>query len=92
MATVTCPAPNCQEAFPDDLYSAVLLRLLDIHAATAHPPAIAQAAVQPQAAAHLQKAEKVRRPCITLAGNSEDWSYFLPTWTEYKRDTNLQNH
>ena len=87
MAPVPCPAPNCQTTFADTLDPAVLLRLLDIHAQTAHPPAIVQ-----QQATHTAKAEKVKRPCITSSGNSQDWTYFLARWQEYKRATHLPDN
>ena len=87
MAPVPCPAPNCQTTFADTLDPAVLLRLLDIHAQTAHPPEIVQ-----QQATHTAKAEKVKRPCITSSGNSQDWTYFLARWQEYKRATHLPDN
>ena len=35
------------------------------------------------------KAEKVRRPTTSSAGTSEDWSYFLSRWADYKSATKL---
>ena len=29
------------------------------------------------------KLEKVRRPTVSAAGSSEDWSYFLTRWDDY---------
>ena len=84
MAPVRCPAPGCEETFKEDLDPTVLLRLLDLHAQTAHPPRVAPQAMP------ATKAEKVRRPVITSVGTSEDWQYFLARWHEYKRATRLQ--
>ena len=30
------------------------------------------------------KIERVRRPTVSHAGTSEDWSYFLTRWADYK--------
>ena len=85
MAPIECPAPNCTQTFQEDLDPNVLLRLLDLHAQTAHPaPTVA-----PQAMPST-RTEKVRRPNIATSGTSEDWSYFLARWTEYKTATRLQ--
>jgi len=35
------------------------------------------------------KAEKVRHPTTSSAGTSEDWSYFLSRWADYKSTTKL---
>ena len=35
--------------------------------------------------------EKVKRPTISLSGTSEDWSYFLSRWEDYKAATKLQS-
>ena len=35
------------------------------------------------------KLERVRRPTISAAGSSEDWSYFLTRWGDYVAATNV---
>ena len=35
------------------------------------------------------KAEKVKRPCISSAGTTEEWQYFQSRWSDYVRATNL---
>ena len=85
MAPVKCPAPDCRETFQEDLDPTVLLRLLDLHAQTAHPPTVVHRPVLTTA-----KPEKVRHPVISSGGTSEDWVYFIARWTEYKRATQLQ--
>ena len=85
-APIVCPAPGCEQSFQATLDPTILLRLLDIHAQTAHPPADA-----PQAQhTPTVKAEKVRRPTITTSGTSEDWFYFTARWKEYKKAAHLQ--
>ena len=84
MAPIKCPAPDCGETFREDLDPTLLLRLLDLHAQTAHPPTVATQATP------TTKAEKVRRPSIANSGTSTDWEYFITRWTEYKEATRLQ--
>ena len=33
------------------------------------------------------KIDRVRRPTISPAGSSEDWSYFISRWQDYKDAT-----
>ena len=85
VTTIRCPAPDCQESWPSNTPSDVLLRLLDIHERTAHPttaPATAPTATG-------VKAEKVKRPVISVSGTSEEWTYFKQRWSEYKLATRL---
>ncbi|KAK3768183.1 hypothetical protein RRG08_031721 [Elysia crispata] len=80
---IRCPAPGCQESWPSNTSSDVLLRLLDIHKRTAHPttgPATVPTATR-------VKAEKVKRPIISVSGSSEEWTYFKQKWSEYKLTT-----
>ena len=84
MATINCPAPGCDVTWPLSTPEPVLLRLLDIHSATAHA-APARVSAPPVAA----KAEKVRRPTVSAAGTSEAWAYFLQRWADYKQATHL---
>ena len=37
----------------------------------------------------VAKAEKVKRPCISYAGTTEDWQYFRSRWSDYVRATRL---
>ena len=60
--------------------SVVAAALLTTHAtvhASSHP-------VVPTA-----KAEKVKRPCISSAGTTEDWQYFRSRWGDYVKATKL---
>ena len=84
MATIKCPAPDCNVEWPTTTPTDVLTRLLDIHSATAHA-----ARVHVPAPTVAAKAEKVRRPVVSAAGTSEEWAYFIRRWTDYKQATHL---
>ena len=86
MSSIPCPAPDCTQSWPDSTNPDVLLRLIDLHARTAHPPTHDP----PTASAPPSvKAEKVKRPAVAAAGTSEDWVYFKQRWSEYKAATRL---
>ena len=76
------PAPGCTTSWPDTTAPEVLIRLLDIHAKTAHP----DTHTPPPATA---KVEKVKRPSISASGSSEEGIYFTQRWSEYKAATHL---
>ncbi|RUS74671.1 hypothetical protein EGW08_017577 [Elysia chlorotica] len=84
MNTIQCPAPNCETQWPATTPTEVLIRLIDIHSATAHQtsaPAKTTAA----------RVEKVRRPTVSAAGTSETWAYFEQRWSDYKQATRLED-
>lgn len=83
MAPITCPAPACEQTFPEGLDPTVLLSLIDLHSRTAH------ALTAPQAPAPSIKAERVKRPTIAASGTSEEWEYFTRRWQTYKEATKL---
>ncbi|MEL6802297.1 MAG: reverse transcriptase domain-containing protein, partial [Bacteroidota bacterium] len=78
MPVYNCPYPDCAYTTDDvtDQLAAVMLR---IHADGAH------SAPQQEAA----RVEKVRRPVIVSGGTSEEWSYFLTRWNDYKSATKI---
>ena len=84
MATIKCPAPDCEEEWSTTIPTDVLTRLLDIHSATAHA-----APARTSAPTTAAKAEKVRRPVVSAAGTSEAWAYFVQRWADYKQATHL---
>lgn len=45
---------------------------------------------QVQASCNSAKVEKVRRPTITSAGTSEQWSYFTTRWLDYVEATHIE--
>ena len=85
MSDINCSAPDCTVSWPANTPPEVLIRLIDLHARTAHP----MNNPEPAPTATGAKAEKVRRPVITSSGTSEEWSYFNQRWLEYKAATRL---
>ena len=83
---IQCPAPDCQTSWPANTPPEVLLSLINLHARTAHP---VDPAAAPTPATCAPKAERVKRPTVTAAGTSEEWSYFELRWSEYKAATHL---
>ena len=59
--------------------------LLTVHSNGTHKQTIGQATTQATA-----KVEKVRRPTISSAGSSQEWSYFLTHWKDYTKATKLE--
>ena len=64
MHAVRCPIPGC-DYITDDLDPAIVAALIAAHSATHN-----------LGHATLAKVEKVKRPVISTAGTSEEWSYF----------------
>lgn len=85
MTDIKCPAPHCDIAWPSTTAPEVLIKLLDIHERTAHPTTTPT--TMPTATG--VKAEKVKRPVIYPSGTSEEWTYFVQRWSEYKQATRL---
>ena len=77
MPVINCPIAECTYATPD--VEAVLAAALITTHATIHK------AVTPNVA----KVEKVKRPTISSAGTSEDWSYFMSRWDDYVEATKV---
>ena len=81
MPKYQCPFPECTYE-TEDVEDALAAVLISVHSNGTHMPAPtnSNAATQHTNAA---KIEKVRRPTISAAGSSEEWSYFLTRWQEY---------
>ena len=77
MPVYQCPYPNCSFETKDvtDELAAVMIK---VHAEGAH-----LSRTKPS------KVDRVRRPVIAAAGTSEQWSYFLTRWKDYKAATNI---
>ena len=82
MPKVKCPVPNC-EYETADVSDSIILKLLDMHSSCHTNPA------GPTHTNAPTKVERVRRPIVTSAGTSEEWTYFLTRWTEYATATGV---
>ena len=78
-----CPFPKCTFETAD-VSDSLAATLLQIHASGAHVLPPPSTAPSPSV-----KADKVRRPTVTVAGSSEEWSYFLTRWQDYKDATKI---
>ena len=79
MPIINCPIDGCDYATPD-VDGVVAAALITTHAITHN------------VAAHnvpAAKVEKVKRPSISSAGTSEDWSYFTSRWDDYVAATKV---
>lgn len=77
-----CPFPECTYE-TDEVTDKLAAVLLSVHSSGTYT---AQGA--PNVTLNT-KLEKVRRPMISAAGSSEDWSYFLTRWSDYVAATNI---
>ena len=79
MPVVQCPIENCEYQTPD-VDPVVAAALIATHA-TIH--------ASPHSVVPVAKAEKVKCPCISSSGTTEDWEYFRSRWSDYVRATKL---
>ena len=80
MPVVKCPIVGCPYETAD--VDAILAAALIITLATVHSRDATASAV-------ATKTEKVKRPTISSAGTSEDWSYFQSRWGDYVKATKV---
>ena len=82
MPSLQCPVTGCvwKSQDLDQEFAAALAISLETHIAFTHKT--------PSAAV---KAEKLDRPTIVKGCSSEDWGYFLSSWTSYKTATKLSD-
>jgi len=85
MPVINCPFPSCEYVTPD-VTDQLAATILQIHASGAHVTAPAPRIAHSNTAA---KVEKVRRPTISTAGSTEEWSYFLTRWQDYVDATSV---
>lgn len=78
MPEVECPIEGCEYTTPD-VSDAIVAALITAHS-------LQHSAPQGSSAVPM---EKVKRPTISPAGTSEEWSYFLTRWQEYVRATKM---
>ena len=79
MPVVQCPIENCEYQTPD-VDPEVAAALIAAHA-TIHS--------SPHSIVPVAKAEKVKHPCISSSGTTEDWQYFRSRWNDYVRAMKL---
>ena len=79
VSVVRCPIKDCEYRMPD-VEPVVAAALITTHA-TVHG--------LPHFAASVAKAEKVKHPCISSAGTTEDCQYFTSRWSDYVEATKL---
>ena len=80
MPVIHCPVSTCQFA-TDDVSDELAVTLLKLHA---HDHT-AQTTNNSTSA----RMEKVKRPVVSTAGSSEDWTYFLSRWSDFKTATKV---
>ena len=78
MSIIKCPIPGCDyeigDEVPNDCKNTVLQLHLQYHQSEAAQPA---------------KAEKLKRPCLSIDNSTEEWNYFVSRWENYKQATGL---
>ena len=84
MPSIQCPVAGCTYA-TEDVDATLAASLLNLHCTDHATRAAPSTTTTPQV-------EKVRRPTISPAGTSEDWSYFESRWSEYKAATKIQGN
>ena len=84
MPKYKCPFPAC-EYETDDVADALAAVLISVHSTGTHTTT----PTAPTASNPTAKIEKVRRPTISSAGSSEEWSYFLTRWHDYVEATKI---
>lgn len=76
MPVIQCPITGCDYQTPD-VSDTIVAALISAHS-------ISHSAVSTPA-----KVDKVKRPTITSAGTSEEWTYFLSRWKDYVDATKI---
>jgi len=81
MPVIECPIEDCEYQTPDldPVVAAALITAHTIVHALPHP------------AVPGAKVEKVKCPCISSAGTTEDWQYFRSRWNDYVKATKLSD-
>ena len=78
MPTVECPIPGC-EYETGDFDAAIVAALINTHAKVHDTHQT------------IAKVEKVKRPTVSSAGTSEEWTYFLSRWKDYVDATKIKD-
>ena len=83
-----CPHTDCTHRTNDVEREETAIQLLQLHVAAVHTQVTAPAV--PPSASKAARVQKVNRPTVSLAGTSEEWSYFSTRWADYKEATGIQ--
>ena len=78
MPTVECPILGC-EYETGDFDAAIVAALINTHAKVHDTHQT------------IAKVEKVKRPTVSSAGTSEEWTYFLSRWKDYVDATKIKD-
>eukprot|EP00794_Sanderia_malayensis_P004935 gene4935-5582_t len=73
-----CPYPGCTYE-TEDITEALAVVMIGAHAAGTHVAAPTVAT----------KIEHVKRPTVSAAGTSEEWTYFQSRWDDYVEATKI---
>ena len=82
--SVSCEFSGCAYKTPEGEL-AVIVELLKLHCSAKHRTVESQPNVKPQV-----KAEKAKRPEISVEMTDEDWAYFVSRWCSYKKAASLE--
>ena len=80
MPVFRCPIEGCRYEMPD-VEPVVGATLITAYAISHQVPS---------GPTQMARAEKVKRPCISSAGTTEDWQYFKSRWSDYVKATRLE--
>ena len=80
MPAIDCPIAGCDYTTPD-VEAVVAAALITAHSTIHNVPATNHVT--------SAKIENVKRPIVSSAGTSEDWSYFLSRWNDYVAATKV---
>ena len=90
-APISCSAPGCEYATPENLPTYDLLTThLQLHTNAAHPPPGAQPGAGPPPGGQTAKVYKRSRPEATQEMSERDFRFFQSEWSLYKRATGIQ--
>ena len=84
MSKHRCPYPEC-EYETEDVKDELAAVLLTVHSNGTHVQTSSQPSIQA-----TTKVDKERRPTISSARSSEEWSYLLTRWKDYAEATKLK--
>ena len=88
MVVIDCPFPRCKFQ-ANDVADGLAFTLLQIHASRCHSGVTNGEQAVASNTSGAARVEKVRRPTISTASTSEEWSYFKIRWNNYVAATKI---